>query len=126
MPSSMEYMPSKVALPQKFRAECQSNGAVGNHLPELRSSLSLSSSSVKVLPAPTRNGEVKLVSRRGMDLGGKPFAKIVRGDGGYVLEDVPHLTDYIADLPVSFGCCFFMKSKEQIVSPSCCRCLFGC
>lgn len=27
--------------------------------------------------------------------------KIVNGDYGYVLEDVPHLTDYIADLPVT-------------------------
>jgi 6-phosphofructokinase 1 len=26
--------------------------------------------------------------------------KIVNGDAGYVLEDVPHLTDYIPDLPV--------------------------
>ncbi|CAA6671642.1 unnamed protein product [Spirodela intermedia] len=94
----MEYLPSKVALPQKFRAECQSNGAVGNHLPDLRSSLS-PSSSVKVPPTPSRNGEVKLVSKRGMDLEGKPFAKIIQGNGGYVLEDVPHLTDYIDDLP---------------------------
>lgn len=27
--------------------------------------------------------------------------KIVKGEFGYVLEDVPHLTDYLADLPVS-------------------------
>ena len=27
-------------------------------------------------------------------------AKIVHGDSGYVLEDVPHLSDYIFDLPV--------------------------
>lgn len=26
--------------------------------------------------------------------------KVVNGDAGYVLEDVPHLTDYIPDLPV--------------------------
>lgn len=26
--------------------------------------------------------------------------KIVHGPGGYVLEDVPHLSDYISDLPV--------------------------
>jgi hypothetical protein len=26
--------------------------------------------------------------------------KIVRGAAGYVLEDVPHLSDYIPDLPV--------------------------
>ncbi|RWW51989.1 hypothetical protein BHE74_00041639, partial [Ensete ventricosum] len=32
--------------------------------------------------------------------------KIVKGEFGYVLEDVPHLTDYLPDLPVidkSFG-----------------------
>lgn len=28
--------------------------------------------------------------------------KIVTGDAGYVLEDVPHLTDYLPDLPVTF------------------------
>lgn len=26
--------------------------------------------------------------------------KLVQGAAGYVLEDVPHLTDYILDLPV--------------------------
>lgn len=31
---------------------------------------------------------------------GSPYMKIVNGDSGYVLEDVPHLTDYISDLPV--------------------------
>lgn len=30
--------------------------------------------------------------------------KVVTGDHGYVLEDVPHLTDYIPNLPV---CYFF-------------------
>ncbi|TVU21424.1 hypothetical protein EJB05_31057 [Eragrostis curvula] len=25
--------------------------------------------------------------------------KLVGGDGGYVLEDVPHLTDYLPELP---------------------------
>jgi len=28
--------------------------------------------------------------------------KIVIGDDGYVLEDVPHLSDYIPNLPVRF------------------------
>lgn len=27
--------------------------------------------------------------------------KIITGDAGYVLEDVPHLTDYVLDLPVT-------------------------
>ena len=26
--------------------------------------------------------------------------KLVGGDAGYVLEDVPHLTDYLPELPV--------------------------
>ncbi|CAL9773227.1 unnamed protein product [Musa acuminata subsp. burmannicoides] len=30
---------------------------------------------------------------------GKTTPKIVRGEGGYVLEDVPHLIDYLPDLP---------------------------
>lgn len=29
--------------------------------------------------------------------------KIVTGDSGYVLEDVPHFTDYIPDLPVTLS-----------------------
>ncbi|KAG1367841.1 ATP-dependent 6-phosphofructokinase 3 [Cocos nucifera] len=32
-------------------------------------------------------------------LGGKPDLKIVKGDMGYILEDVPHFTDYLPDLP---------------------------
>lgn len=28
--------------------------------------------------------------------------KVVTGDAGYVLEDVPHLTDYIPNLPVRY------------------------
>lgn len=42
--------------------------------------------------------------RRMSSAKGKPVIskKIVTGDVGYVLEDVPHLTDYLPDLPVSF------------------------
>lgn len=29
------------------------------------------------------------------------FVKLEEGDYGYVLDDVPHLTDYLPDLPVS-------------------------
>ncbi|XP_015694108.2 ATP-dependent 6-phosphofructokinase 3-like [Oryza brachyantha] len=29
----------------------------------------------------------------------KPEVKLVTGDGGYVLEDVPHVSDYLPDLP---------------------------
>ena len=31
--------------------------------------------------------------------------KLVGGDAGYVLEDVPHLTDYLPELPVRAPCC---------------------
>ncbi|KAK4774148.1 hypothetical protein SAY87_029167 [Trapa incisa] len=34
-----------------------------------------------------------------MGLSGASKSKIVTGDGGYILEDVPHLSDYISDLP---------------------------
>ncbi|RRT39312.1 hypothetical protein BHE74_00058244, partial [Ensete ventricosum] len=32
---------------------------------------------------------------------GKTTPKMIRGEAGYVLEDVPHLIDYLPDLPVS-------------------------
>jgi hypothetical protein len=34
-------------------------------------------------------------------LAAKPEAKLVAGEAGYVLEDVPHVSDYLPDLPVS-------------------------
>ena len=33
--------------------------------------------------------------------------KVIQGEAGYVLEDVPHLTDYLPDLPVSVSPSFF-------------------
>ncbi|KAF8400915.1 hypothetical protein HHK36_014218 [Tetracentron sinense] len=38
-------------------------------------------------------------SRGAMGFSSKSQPKIVTGDAGYVLEDVPHLSDYIPDLP---------------------------
>lgn len=35
-----------------------------------------------------------------MEYSGNLQQKLVYGEAGYVLEDVPHLTDYIPDLPV--------------------------
>jgi hypothetical protein len=32
---------------------------------------------------------------------GAAAAKLVSGEAGYVLEDVPHVSDYLPDLPVS-------------------------
>ncbi|KAK1290581.1 6-phosphofructokinase 3 [Acorus calamus] len=59
--------------------------------PNLVLKSSLSASAVK---APVR---VPSPARMGFD--GKSQPKIVEGEGGYVLEDVPHLTDYLPDLP---------------------------
>lgn len=45
----------------------------------------------------------------GLSAGDTLMMKIVNGDAGYVLEDVPHLTDFIPDLPVlSFPCHFLI------------------
>lgn len=38
-----------------------------------------------------------------MGVSGDPKMKIDKGDFGYVLEDVPHLSDYLSDLPVIFS-----------------------
>jgi len=32
---------------------------------------------------------------------GAAAVKLVSGEAGYVLEDVPHVSDYLLDLPVS-------------------------
>lgn len=42
------------------------------------------------------------------------FVKLEEGDYGYVLDDVPHLTDYLPDLPVSAA------------TPTCALCLLRC
>lgn len=40
-------------------------------------------------------------SRRGEAMEVAAAAKLVSGEAGYVLEDVPHVSDYLPDLPVS-------------------------
>ena len=42
--------------------------------------------------------------------------KVVTGPGGYILQDVPHLTDYIPDLPV---CIFFLPLFLYEIDFSC-------
>ncbi|KAF0901465.1 hypothetical protein E2562_003463 [Oryza meyeriana var. granulata] len=46
-------------------------------------------------------GEGTLGERTGAmgDATARPEVKLVTGDGGYVLEDVPHVSDYLPDLP---------------------------
>lgn len=39
-------------------------------------------------------------SAKAMGPTGNLQMKVVKGDFGYVLEDVPHLCDYLSDLPV--------------------------
>ncbi|KAG0500430.1 hypothetical protein HPP92_000502 [Vanilla planifolia] len=60
---------------------------------DLRSSLS----STKDTSSST--GGSRRRSGKEMEANGKYQPKIVTGESGYVLEDVPHLTDYIPDLP---------------------------
>ena len=40
-------------------------------------------------------------SRRGGAMDGAAAVKLESGEAGYVLEDVPHVSDYLPDLPVS-------------------------
>lgn len=88
----MESLPNP-PVPQKIGAESNGSAANSNRLFDLRSSLS----SVKL---PVRNGaEVKLRLGKKMGSEARLCPKIEYGDGGYVLEDVPHLTDYLPDLP---------------------------
>jgi len=47
-----------------------------------------------------------------MESNGISEQKIITGDSGYILQDVPHLTDYIPDLPVCF---FFFSSIDWLI-----------
>ncbi|CAK9152778.1 unnamed protein product [Ilex paraguariensis] len=61
-----------------------------------------SNSNSKAVVLDSRNGFVKFLSNSSpsvMENKGNSQLKIVTGDAGFVLEDVPHLTDYIPDLP---------------------------
>lgn len=77
------------SLPQKIQSNPNSS------ILDLKSRLS----AVKI-PEPVK----PIAGRRMSSAEGKTVIskKIVTGDVGYVLEDVPHLTDYLPDLPVSF------------------------
>ncbi|KAJ4750213.1 ATP-dependent 6-phosphofructokinase [Rhynchospora pubera] len=83
--SSNPYF-KRSSTPQKVQSTSNSSSLL-----DLKSRLS----AVKI-PEP-----VKPRAGRRMSAEGKPVItkKIVNGDAGYVLEDVPHLTDYLPDLP---------------------------
>ncbi|KAG0491848.1 hypothetical protein HPP92_004901 [Vanilla planifolia] len=76
-----------------IRAESKPSSPTSNHNLDLRSSLA----SVKILPG--NKGEPKPRSRglASADLICEP--KLVYGEAGYVLEDVPHFADFIPSLP---------------------------
>ncbi|RWR73578.1 hypothetical protein CKAN_00187200 [Cinnamomum micranthum f. kanehirae] len=80
---------SRSSFPLKFRFDQDSN-----HLHDLRTPPPYTAASI-----PAKTSDLKLRSSNGMDSVEKPERKIVLGDAGYVLEDVPHLSDYIPDLP---------------------------
>ncbi|PKU82142.1 6-phosphofructokinase 3 [Dendrobium catenatum] len=78
---------------QKICAESKQSQKNSNHIFDLRSSLS----SVKAI---TRNiGELRSSDKGVMAPEGKSEPKLVFGEAGYVLEDVPHFVDYIPSLP---------------------------
>lgn len=66
-----------------------------NSLPRVRSA-SLSSAAPETV---AKSAAASSTSRFRDDA--QPTVKIVKGEFGYVLEDVPHLTDYLPELPVS-------------------------
>lgn len=55
---------------------------------------------------------------------GNSKPKIVNGDYGYVLEDVPHLTDYIPGLPVRFSIPVY--NNRTYYMEQCLRTLYVC
>ncbi|XP_077217382.1 ATP-dependent 6-phosphofructokinase 3-like [Tasmannia lanceolata] len=51
-----------------------------------------------LVPLPVKSLDLKFRTAKAMGSNGKTNKKIINGDAGYFLEDVPHLTDYIPDL----------------------------
>ncbi|CAA7397323.1 unnamed protein product [Spirodela intermedia] len=91
----MGSLPHRAAATAIFCADCDSDGSSEKRLLNTGGS---PPPSLKVAVSSPQSGDLKFRSRRGMESKGKPFSKLVTGDNGYVLEDVPHLMDYIADL----------------------------
>lgn len=83
-------------LPAADRHDSIPKSSSLNHLLDLRSSLS----SVRKVSSASN---LRSSSGRTMGKEKKLEPKIVYGNSGYVLEDVPHLTDYIQGLPVSLS-----------------------
>lgn len=94
--SSMSSI-SRSSFPPSHRSDSNSN-----HILDLRTPPPYAAVSI-----PAKTADFKLRSSNGMESAEKLDRKIVTGDEGYVLEDVPHLSDYIPDLPVSFFLFFF-------------------
>ncbi|MQL84490.1 hypothetical protein Taro_016994 [Colocasia esculenta] len=89
--------PEAAVVPNDSRVDRDSNGSAGGRPSSSRGS---PSSSAQVPQGNGPNGEIELGSPRGMGgSGGKSLANVEPDDNGFVLDDVPHLTDYIHDLP---------------------------
>lgn len=54
-------------------------------------------------PSHASYADLRLSSVRDMGSVARADRKVVEGEFGYVLEDVPHFTDYLPDVPVSLG-----------------------
>lgn len=81
-------------------AVCNGNGAGAG------ASGGVSSTKVALLKLSTRHHNLPNgFSSMGTD--GDSQSKIITGDYGYVLQDVPHFCDYIPDLPVCILSFFF-------------------
>lgn len=91
----MESSPSFATLAQEALVDSDFDSPNSRRLFDFQNSLTC----IKVTP-PFRDYP-KLRSPSRMGLQAKPDFKIVEGEYGYILEDVPHLTDYLPDLPVS-------------------------
>ncbi|KAK8963716.1 6-phosphofructokinase 3 [Platanthera guangdongensis] len=79
--------------PHKICAESKSVTPISNHVLDLRSSLSSANL------GSMSNGDLKPPHREVMAPEGKYAPKLVYGEAGYCLEDVPHFVDYIPNLP---------------------------
>lgn len=103
----------------RFRCFDPTNSYPGttDHPRYFSSAVSPTSSSSSSSSSPRENG-----FRGTMAISDNSEPKIVTGEGGYVLEDVPHLVDYIPDLPVSLQLSFFLfcfRKTEEFVWSVC-------
>ncbi|XP_008799762.1 ATP-dependent 6-phosphofructokinase 3-like [Phoenix dactylifera] len=89
----MESSPSFASLAHEALVDSDFDSPNSRRLFDFQNSLTC----IKVTPPFRDYPKLRSPSRMGLE--GKPNLKIVEGEGGYILEDVPHFTDYLPDLP---------------------------